>query len=738
MHTDSDLDAVAIAETLWLVASAPPGPDTSGSRHRNQEATSGQIRQDDVETHSAPAPGNSPAPSSPTAGLPAHAVQMRGNRALPRARELARALQPLKQPWRQGRTRQLDIDATITEYERTAELVPVFRPAAERWFELTLVVDYSASMAIWQEVVDEFTRVLRNLGAFRKLTVWVLHADAIEPCLQRLGSRGSVRLTFATLGPSQARRLTLIVSDCTGRAWRDGRMWAQVHNWARAAPTALINPLPARIWRHIGVDLPATRAGAPLVPGSKNPGFRLAEHLVGDAAECLAVPMLTLSPRSLGQWARVLMRGSPEGCDALLVPRRENQYEAADPPMEVSGIPVAEGFRYLASAAAVRLAALCSPFPSFNLEMVRFIANVLVPEATTADIAEFVVAGPLAVFDAGQDSSAVFLFREDAVADLQAMLGTRDAWRLHDALVAGGNPTDEQSNRAYARVGVPEGNWTGLDGRQSLSDAVAHVLRALAPRHNNPSLSAAPRSTTALELPGLGELDDAELRTIIANARVILFDFDGPICRLFAGHSAERMAQDLVSWLDNQGLRGLLNESERRARDPLVILRAVFRRYPSSSLVREMEERITQMEIAAVSSSMPTAYADPVIHSWVAVGARLAVVTNTSPRAVKVYLESRGLFSLFGGRIYGRTSDVTLLKPNPSVILRALAAMGASSREALVIGDTPSDVYASEQAGVPFVGYARNEYKQRILRESGARIIINSLEPLLIALRSGE
>lgn len=46
------------------------------------------------------------------------------------------------------------------------------------------------------------------------------------------------------------------------------------------------------------------------------------------------------------------------------------------------------------------------------------------------------------------------------------------------------------------------------------------------------------------------------LREVINRARFVLFDFDGPICRLFAGHSAEDVARDLVDWLARQGLRG--------------------------------------------------------------------------------------------------------------------------------------------------------------------------------------
>ncbi|MGX1270841.1 phosphoglycolate phosphatase-like HAD superfamily hydrolase [Streptomyces phaeoluteigriseus] len=183
----------------------------------------------------------------------------------------------------------------------------------------------------------------------------------------------------------------------------------------------------------------------------------------------------------------------------------------------------------------------------------------------------------------------------------------------------------------------------------------------------------------------------AAVGALLAPARVVLWDFDGPICRLFAGHSAERVAVGLVEWLEGRGLRGLLTESERESPDPHVVLHAVDRRHPGSDLVAELEERLTQEELRAAASAMPTAWADPLIRTWTAVGGRLAVTTNNSPRVVAKYLDSRGLASCFAPHVYGRTQDLHLLKPHPHCLNRALTAMGSAPGSALMIGDAPSD-----------------------------------------------
>lgn len=228
-----------------------------------------------------------------------------------------------------------------------------------------------------------------------------------------------------------------------------------------------------------------------------------------------------------------------------------------------------------------------------------------------------------------------------------------------------------------------------------------------------------------------------DLREMITRARVVLWDFDGPICRLFARHSAELVADGLVDWLEGRGLRGLLTEPERESLDPHVVLRAVDRRHPGSDLVAELEERLTQEELKAAASAMPTAWADPLIRTWTAVGMRLAITTNNSPRVVGTYLESRGLTGCFTPHVYGRTQDLHLLKPHPHCLHRALRAMGSAPDTALMIGDTPSDFLAAEQAGVPFLGYARNERKEKLLRDSGATTVVGSLQAVLAAVRPG-
>jgi len=233
--------------------------------------------------------------------------------------------------------------------------------------------------------------------------------------------------------------------------------------------------------------------------------------------------------------------------------------------------------------------------------------------------------------------------------------------------------------------------------------------------------------------PPTGEAE--KLDELITRARCVLLDFDGPVCRLFAGHSAKVIATGQEEWLTARGLAGMLTEGEWSSRDPHWVLSEVARRHRDSDLVVELEEWLTAQELMAVEGAMPTAYADPLISSWGAVGTRLAIVTNNSDRAVRAYLERRHLLGYFAPNIYGRTRDLSLLKPHPYTLNRALGALGAGPDATLMIGDTPSDHAAALSAGVPFVGYAHSEEKARRLLDAGVDrwSIVHSLETVLRA-----
>ncbi|WP_209238268.1 HAD family hydrolase [Streptomyces oryzae] len=227
----------------------------------------------------------------------------------------------------------------------------------------------------------------------------------------------------------------------------------------------------------------------------------------------------------------------------------------------------------------------------------------------------------------------------------------------------------------------------------------------------------------------------------IDSARCVIFDFDGPLCHLFARRTAASVAGRLrETYTDRaEGAAGSEGSAGKwpDTNDPLRLLTAAF---ADSTLLppesaRQMERSLVAEEIAAAEVAFPTGYADALVRTLCATGRTVAVATDNSAEAVERYLAGRTLLEAFAGRVSGRVCDGAAplrLKPDPDCVLRALETTGAEAADTVMIGDSARDVTAARAAGVGFVGYARNERKERELREAGAEWVVPSLREILL------
>ncbi|MGC4778639.1 DUF5995 family protein [Micromonospora chalcea] len=445
---DPKADALSIAEMLWLgaqgrrmtepVASSTASPADSDSSHRQSAPDVDRLP---VQPRARPGRVGRPlydmVPGVPGGG-PGRRVGIDAAQALPQTLELARAMRPFKTPWQDGRHRQLNIDATVREYADTGQLLPAFRQAPERWFEAVLVIDGSPGMAAWADVVREFRQILTQLGAFRTIQTFLLDPGSAQPVLSDAAGLPTAARRLRT---ADARRMIFVFTDCAAPGWQRPEVWQTLRAWLESTPTALVNPVSAKLWDHVGLNLPATRVRAP-APGSHNGGlrFRLPPMLrfgPGQDESWLPVPVLGLTPHSLGRFAAALMRCDPAGCEAVLTTakgRWTDEHAAAvdDETEDPQARALVTSFRRLASPAANRLAVLAATCERLTLPMLRLIAEAAVPEAGVNDVGE-VIAGGLLTVDATQEPP-FFSFRPGVRDRLQENLHVNDVWRMYELL----------------------------------------------------------------------------------------------------------------------------------------------------------------------------------------------------------------------------------------------------------------------------------------------------------------
>nr|WP_042196291.1 SAV_2336 N-terminal domain-related protein [Kibdelosporangium sp. MJ126-NF4]CEL22523.1 putative serine/threonine protein kinase (regulator) [Kibdelosporangium sp. MJ126-NF4]CTQ89379.1 putative serine/threonine protein kinase (regulator) [Kibdelosporangium sp. MJ126-NF4] len=475
-----DLDAGQIADALWLAATGSlsyrglpmgSGPDWSSGEWRSGErsqrrqratATSPESRTDQLFDGNLADEGR---PASRT-GLPQP-------RALTAPLELARSLKAFGRKWQTGRKQEIDLDATEQNYARTRHLTPIFRRAPERWFDVTIIVDDSPSMAIWHDTVTELAALLRQLGVFRSVRTWsvALSGDSVE-----LRNAAGHLAPPMQLRSSTGRGLLLVVSDFLADAWSRQAVWRTLWEWSGSTPTTLVNPLPTSVWRRTGLDMPAVRATGGTIGG---PNSTLRYRMPWDLRlleKWRPLPVIGLTPYSTRCWANAVMRADPHGVDAVLVPpagRLDDRADESAPTDE----ELLETFRRVASDSAFRLAVLSSPHTPVSLPMLRLLQDQFVPGGATGDIGEILAVGvAVAVHDNG---TTALHFRDGVQKHLQALLTAPEAWRVYEALSAYVTQHASSSGEFFVATPDPTGDTVLSADAHSFAEASQDTLRLL-------------------------------------------------------------------------------------------------------------------------------------------------------------------------------------------------------------------------------------------------------------------
>ncbi|GAB3068463.1 HAD family hydrolase [Micromonospora schwarzwaldensis] len=219
-----------------------------------------------------------------------------------------------------------------------------------------------------------------------------------------------------------------------------------------------------------------------------------------------------------------------------------------------------------------------------------------------------------------------------------------------------------------------------------------------------------------------------DLAKVIDRARVILLDFDGPVCSIFAQRPAPTVAHELRRLLVDQGVT--LPPEILAERDPLAVLRFTGT-LGRPAVVRLIDQAMTREEVTAARTATPTPYGREVIVAAQQTGRRVAVVSNNSAGSVHAYLSARRL-SGYVHPVIGRPEAAPeRMKPDPFPVREAVRELGASPAECVLVGDSETDIEAAHAAGVAAIGYANKPGKRE--RFAAAEAVIDSMAELVSA-----
>lgn len=318
--------------------------------------------------------------------------------ALPRRREIERAIRPLMRRQRSSRRRELDVAATVDHYCDTGVLVPLLRRQEEPWLDVALVTDSGPSMTIWHDTCSAFGDLLERSGAFRHVGRWSI--DASETGFALTTPTGLLHPT-KELTDVAGRTLVLVLTDGISPRWVGSEVWEALRLWGKWTPTAILQLASgsAASLTTLGEGELVATARAAATPSARlqfdYPWWWVDEPDSDAAPTVEVVPLVPLTPGRMAAWARFVAGAVGAEIDAVVAGPRDA--------VPIGGLLPADDdaardlLNTSLSPRSRRLGVLLSAV-DLSLDLVRIITERLIPDADLSDLAHLIAIGAL-VFD---------------------------------------------------------------------------------------------------------------------------------------------------------------------------------------------------------------------------------------------------------------------------------------------------------------------------------------------------
>ncbi|GAB3163930.1 HAD family hydrolase [Myceligenerans halotolerans] len=217
-----------------------------------------------------------------------------------------------------------------------------------------------------------------------------------------------------------------------------------------------------------------------------------------------------------------------------------------------------------------------------------------------------------------------------------------------------------------------------------------------------------------------------EASKIVKAASAILLDFDGPVTRL--------MPPSVAATAADAARRGLFNaavpvpKSLEKTKDYLEVLRHAGTL--DRVAIRMTDDACIKAEVAAATKAEPTPGVREMLKAAAKRGQEVVIISNNAPEAIETFLNRTDLAGYVGLVIGRPPRRPDLMKPNPFMVRGALTRIGILPDDAVMVGDSATDMQAARAAKVPAVGFARTAGKVKTLFDAGADDVTEDMAEL--------
>jgi phosphoglycolate phosphatase len=218
--------------------------------------------------------------------------------------------------------------------------------------------------------------------------------------------------------------------------------------------------------------------------------------------------------------------------------------------------------------------------------------------------------------------------------------------------------------------------------------------------------------------------DAAELLSV---SSVVLLDFDGPVTPLMPAPAnmhatdAARLALAAHSVSPPEGIAV--------TSDHLAVLRWAGKHAPEA--LADVEAACTRAELESARTCTPTPGAHALLAALHEDDVEVVIVSNNAEPAIDAYCRRHKLGAYLYEIIGRPPMRPDLMKPHPHIVELALEMTWANRRNAILIGDSVSDIEVAQATGIRSIGYGKTRQRGAELQAAGADAVTASMAELI-------
>ena len=294
----------------------------------------------------------------------------------------------------------MSLKKTTLDEEKIADYIaktdifrPFYKKSYEKRFSILCIVDSSESMKIWESLIDEFIKDVKNYHIFKEVKVYYLSSDLEAPKLFKKKDKNTI------LNPKWYRQfeqntIAFIFSDMLSKSWSSGKLLDEIKLWQNYIPLSIIQMLPQRLWN--GTKL----IDASMGKMSHRKKFRRNKEIVSRVEEVLRyeepslenfikIPILNFNESAIDAYGKVMRSLSNNRIDGALFEQEDfrGEYKLSIEDNNKDAITRLKGFYKYASTQAKELLELLAVVP-LSLPIIKLVQKKLLPQSNQEHLSE--------------------------------------------------------------------------------------------------------------------------------------------------------------------------------------------------------------------------------------------------------------------------------------------------------------------------------------------------------------